>query len=87
MMHHLNYILVFALVVIVIALIVDAHKSAPPTPTIKKCPACGSPATLSGDFVDSYVRCSNVNCAMTGPKGQTDEEAVESWNKITMGSK
>ena len=82
-MHYINYLLVITLVVIVIALIIDAQKSAPPKPHINKCPVCGAMAALTGDFIDSHVRCSNTFCAMTGPIGSSDGEAVKRWNKLS----
>lgn len=82
-MHYLNYLLVFALVAIVIALIIDAHKTAPPKPPINNCPACRAMAALTGDFIDHHVRCSNLGCAMVGPKGRSEGEAVASWNKLS----
>ena len=82
-MHYINYLLVIALVAIVIALIIDARKHTPPTPPINKCPACGALAALTGDFIDSHVRCSNTFCAMTGPTGHNEGEAVESWNNLS----
>lgn len=82
-MHYLNYLLVFALVAIVIALIFDARKSAPPTPHIKRCPACGSPANLTGCFIESQVKCSNIECATMGPIGHSESEAVAHWNKLS----
>ena len=82
-MHYINYLLVIALVAIVIALIIDAQKSAPPKPHINNCPACGALAAMTGDFFDHHVRCSNVECAMTGAKGPCEGEAVASWNNLS----
>ena len=82
-MHYINYLLVIALVAIVIALIIDAQKHAPPKPPINNCPACGALAALTGDFIDHHVRCSNLDCAMTGPIGNSESEAVERWNNLS----
>ena len=82
-MHYINYLLVIALVAIVIALIIDAQRSAPPKPHINKCPDCGALAALTGDFIDHHVRCSNLECAMTGPTGRSESDAVERWNGLS----
>ena len=82
-MHYINYLLVIALVAIVIALIIDAQKHAPPKQSINNCPSCGALAALTGDFIDHHVRCSNLDCAMVGPKGCSEGEAVASWNNLS----
>ena len=82
-MHYINYLLVIALVAIVIALIIDAQKHAPPKTPINKCPSCGALAALTGDLFDHHARCSNVFCAMTGPKGRSEDDAVASWNNLS----
>ena len=83
-MHYLNYLLIFALVAIVIALIIDAQKNTPPTPHINNCPSCGALAALTGDLFDHHVRCSNVECAMLGPIGSSEGEAIERWNGLSI---
>ena len=82
-MHYINYLLIIALVAIVNVLIIDARKHAPPKPRINKCPACGALAALTGDLFDHHVRCSNLGCAMTGPKGSSEGEAIEHWNNLS----
>ena len=82
-MYYINYLLIFALAVIVIALIIDAQKNTPPKQSINNCPSCGAIAALTGDLFDHHVRCANLECAMTGPIGHSEGEAVASWNKLS----
>ena len=82
-MHYIKYLLVIALVAIVIALIIDAQKHAPPKQSINNCPSCGALSALTGDLIDHHVRCTNLECAMVGPKGRNEGEAVASWNKLS----
>lgn len=78
----MNYLLLFLFLVLICALIFEKRKPEPKL-FIKRCCFCGFEAHLTGDFFDSQVKCSNVNCRFTGPKAQTEKEAADKWNKIT----
>lgn len=82
----MNYLLVFLFLVLICALVFEKRKPEPKL-FIKRCCFCGFEAHLTGDFFDSQVMCSNVNCRFTGPKGQTDKEAVDNWDKIKLRRK
>lgn len=54
---------------------------------LKPCPCCGSRARIviqsNGEFADGYcVQCSEIyNCGLTQEWFDTEQEAIERWNK------
>lgn len=46
---------------------------------VKSCPFCGGEDTYCFEEHQWWVVCC-VECGVNGPTGQTEEEAVESWN-------
>lgn len=49
---------------------------------IEPCKQCGATALLDGVGQDTFVRCSNHNCAMQGPYGSDDMAAIAAWNNL-----
>ena len=54
----------------------------PDSIAIDPCKQCGATALLDGVGQDTFVRCSNHNCAMQGPYGADDMAAITAWNNI-----
>ena len=79
-MHYINYLLVIALVFIVCKMI--SNKKAGLSKAIEPCKFCGAPGQLSEDYFDFQVICTNPCCAMAGPKGYCEIEAVALWNNL-----
>lgn len=56
---------------------------------IKRCPFCNGKANMhyvsasfdDDDMVYEYVAVICVDCGAMGPKCQTEEEAIEMWNR------
>lgn len=81
-MHYLNYISIAALAFIFYKLITDKSGSPAGARHIEPCRVCGAPGQLKEDFLDSHVQCSNIYCAMAGPLGCCEVEAISAWNNL-----
>lgn len=81
-MHYLNYISIAALAFIFYKLITDKRGRPAGARHIEPCLVCGAPGQLKEDFLDSHVQCSNIYCAMAGPLGCCEVEAISAWNNL-----
>ena len=62
-----------------------AIKMPPVKPKPKPCPACGETPIAPRDPLGFWVECLfRVPCGFRGPKAITQEEAIKSWNRLTM---
>lgn len=54
---------------------------------IEKCPWCGGSATLnsvSSAGEGAFVGCDNKDCQGNGPFLDSEEQAVEAWNRVAI---
>lgn len=51
---------------------------------LKTCPACGTHKlrVFAWDNVTRYGECLKPGCRMSGPLGETGEEAAKEWNAL-----
>lgn len=53
------------------------------TTKIGKCPFCKSESPeVQYTLFYTYVKCINVECLASGPRGKTGQDAVDGWNKV-----